>query len=425
MPLWTIMAREILHRKLTFLLGLIGVAAAVALVIGVLTSVELHDVRAETLISQKEAERKASMARLQAEVKRAMHRLGYNAIVLPKDQPLGDWYAEDYATKTMPEEVASALAETEGLVDRYLPRLRQKLKWQEHAWTVIVVGVGRERILDDSVCEDEPLVEAIEDGTCRVGSELHHALDLDPGDEITLRGRRLRIVECDEALGTKDDITIWVNLDDAQKLLDKPGRINEILVVEHLSVWGNLPEVRRRMARVLPDCQVIEIASETMSRAHARIETAEEARATAEREREQRADLQRQRRRVLMTLVPAALLASAVWIGFLMYLNVKERVVEIGALMAIGFAPGKVRRLVISKALLLGAAGAAVGFLLGTGIALTMDSVAQADVSLRIPTLLKYAGLALSIGLTACILGSWIPARSAAATDPAEVLRGE
>jgi ABC-type antimicrobial peptide transport system permease subunit len=122
--------------------------------------------------------------------------------------------------------------------------------------------------------------------------------------------------------------------------------------------------------------------------------------------------------------LPAALLASAVWIGFLMYLNVKERLVEIGALMAIGFAPGKVRRLVLSKALLLGAAGAVVGFALGTAIAMVTDSSHQ-GVGPGLPTLFKYGCLALSIGVVACILGSWIPARAAAATDPADVLREE
>ena len=69
---------------------------------------------------------------------------------------------------------------------------------------------------------------------------------------------------------------------------------------------------------MLPDCQVVEIASETLSRAHARIKVAEEAQAAVEQEREKRALLQAERRSAMTKLVPLGFLACAVWIGFLM-----------------------------------------------------------------------------------------------------------
>ena len=131
------------------------------------------------------------MAGLRSDLKKAMQRLGYNAIVLPKDQPLGDWYAEDYAANTMPESWAPRLAGTQELVDRYLPQLRQKLKWEERQWTILVVGVGQERILDTSVGEGTPLAGAIPRGSCVVGYELHHALGLKTGAGNHRPGPRL------------------------------------------------------------------------------------------------------------------------------------------------------------------------------------------------------------------------------------------
>jgi hypothetical protein len=201
MSIWTLMIREIAYRKLNFVLALVGVAAAVGLLIGVLTCLHLHDARSEEIVARQQAETGATMAALKADVKRAMHRLGYNAIILPKDQSLGDWYAQDYASRTMAESWASRLADTKDLVDRYLPRLRQKLKWDEKQWTIIVVGVGHERVLDTSVCEVATLVDTIPRGSCVVGYELHDALSLGGGDEIAIRGRTFRVSRCAEESG--------------------------------------------------------------------------------------------------------------------------------------------------------------------------------------------------------------------------------
>jgi ABC-type lipoprotein release transport system permease subunit len=425
MSIWSMMLHEIAYRKLNFLLGLTGIAAAIALLVGVLTSLQFHAVRSDEFVSRKEEETKAVMAALRSDLRKAMQRLGYNAVVLPKDQSLGDWYAEDYAANTMPESCASRLAETRELVDRYLPRLRRKLKWEERQWMILVVGVGQERILDTSVAEGTPLAAAIPPGSCVVGYELHNALGLKAGQEITILGRAVRVEKCEEELGTKDDISIWMPLADAQALLHKPGVINEIMIVEHLSLWGDLAEVRRRMAGVLPNCQVVEIASETLSRTHARIKIAEEAQAAVAQERERQALLYAERRRAILKLGPLGFLACAVWIGFLMYLNVRERAPEIGVLRAVGFRAGDVRALVLSKACLLGAAGGLVGFAFGTAAVMLLEVRVQAGSALGRGIALEPLALAEALGVAVCLVGSWLPARAAAAMDPAEVLHEE
>lgn len=425
MSIWRMMIREIAYRKLNFVLGLVGVSAAVGLLLGVLTSLHVHDARSEEIAARKEAETEATMAALGSDVKKAMQRLGFNATILPKDQSLGDWYALDYATKTMPESWASRLKATVDLVDRYQPRLRQKIEWEEKQWTILVVGLGAEDVLDTSVCEAAKLVDPIPPHSCVVGYELHNALGLRPEDEITILGRVFRIAKCEKELGTKDDITIQMNLADAQELVEKPGSINEIMFVEHVSVWGNLAEVRRKLADVLPGCQVVEIASETLSRAHARIKVAEEAKASVEREREKRALLRAERMSAIIKLVPLGALVCACWIGLLMYQNVKDRAMEIGSLMAIGFRAGDVRTLVVSKAALLGLAGGFAGFLIGTGVAVLLALRGGNGLGMGFATAVRYFGLALGAGVVTCLLGSWLPARAAAATDPAEVLREE
>lgn len=422
MSTWSMMVREIAHRKLNFLLGLAGVVAALALLVGLLTSLDLHVLRSDALILRKEQETQDVMAGLRADLRTSMQRLGYNGLLLPKEQSLGDWYAEDYAVHTLPESRARRLDGTRELVDRYLPRLRRKLVWEENRWTILVVGVGQERVLDTSVADPVALAPPLPARGCAVGYELHQALGLEQGQEITIQGRPFRIAQCEPEAGTKEDITIRLNLAEAQQLLNQPNAINEIAVVEHLSVWGNLAEVRRRVAEVLPECQVVEIASETLSRAHARVKVAQEAQTAVAQEREKRALLQAERRSAMFQLLPLGFLVCAVWIAVLMYLNVRDRAAEIGVLRAIGFRSGDVRALVLSKACLLGAAGGLAGFALGTTVALLLEFQHASGARLAWGMALQQLAVAEALGVAACVLGSWLPAHVAAALDPAEIL---
>ena len=367
MSIWIMLVRELTHRWLNTLISLAGVAGASGLLAGVLTSLDIHTMQSEAIVRRHLAKTHSELEELRTEVRGAMHHLGYNAIVLPREQSLGDWYADDYASKLMPESHGGRLAVTKGLADRYLPRLRRKIKWPETNFTAIIVGVGEEVVLDTSTGSDAPLVDPIQGGHCVVGYELHQALDLEPGKTITISGSEFIIERCAEELGTKDDITLWLTLMDAQQLLGQPKQINEILMVEHLDVWGRLAQVRRRTAAVLPDCQVVEMASETMSRAHARVKVAEEAEAAVEQERQRQASLAHERYRSVATFFPLCALVAAIWVAILMYLNVTDRAQEIGVLIAQGFGPRAVQSLFVSKAVLLGLFGGITGYICGAG----------------------------------------------------------
>ncbi len=424
MSIWNMLLREIAHSRLNTLIGLLGVSSAAASLVGVLLSLEIHAARSEAIVDQKQAETRAAKEAFESDVKNAMHRLGYNAIVLPVDQSLTDWYADDYAQKTMPEAWCARLEQTDQLVDRYLPRLRRKITWTENQWTVIVVGVGKERILDTSVSSDATLIGAVSPGCCRVGYELHRARDLRPEDVITIQGSEFTIEKCEKESGTEDDITLWLNLADAQQLAGQPGKVNEILLVEHLSVWGHLAEVQRRIANVLPQCQVVEFASETLSRAHARVKVAEETQIAIQHERQRGAMLRAERDRIVRSFVPLGMLVCAIWVAIQMILNVRDRTQEIGVLMAQGFRRGAVRFLVLSKATLQGIAGGAIGFAVGATAAVVWGNDTTFS-SLKFATAVEYLCLAVAMSAVACLLGSWLPASLAVRTDPAVVLRYE
>lgn len=423
MSIWAMMGREIAYRKLNFLLGMIGVVVAIGILASILTSLSVHEARSDQIVAEKEKETEAARAALASDVRKAMHHLGYNAVVLPRDQSLGDYYAEDYAAQTMPESWAERLAGTKQVVDRYLPRLQRKVNWRERNWTILIVGIGNEHILDTSVSDDTPSVENISSGDCIVGHELAAALDLKPNQEIDILGESYRIAECRKELGTKDDITIWMALSDAQDLLGLTNQINEIAVVEHLSVWGQEEEVQRAVAEVLPQCQVVEVKSQTDTRAHARVKVAEEKEASLAEERAKQAALRVERLRMLAKLVPLGSVLCAVWIGLLTYSNVRERREEMGVLLAIGFPMAMMRRLLLAKAVLLGAVGGLMGFVVGAGLALWSDSGGAGWPPFDAATMIVSLVFSVGLGTLVSLFGSWVPILSAAATDPAMVLQ--
>ena len=77
--------------------------------------------------------------------------------------------------------------------------------------------------------------------------------------------------------GNQDDITLWINLREAQQILGKEGRINAIQALECNCAADRLGQIRDDIGRVLPDTQVIEFSSQALARAEARNRAAAEA----------------------------------------------------------------------------------------------------------------------------------------------------
>jgi len=113
------------------------------------------------------------------------------------------------------------------------------------------------------------------------------------------------------------------------------------------------------------------------------------------------------------------IVGCVVSIGFLAFSNVRQRTAEIGILRAIGFRSRQILSIFLGKAVLVGLAGAAVGYLSGLAIGARWSGLSLSGELFR-PSLLT-ATLILA-PLLAC-LASWIPAMLAARQDPAIVLQ--
>jgi len=398
MTLPRLVIREIGYRKLNFALALLSVAMAVGCLVGVLTVLRGHDIRTA-----------ATMAKLEDDIRREMKQLGFNVRILPKGQNLEDLYARDYASKFMPEDYVHKLANSRIMTIRHLlPSLRQKIQWPEqNGRVVILVGVRGEVPLIHRTPKS-PILHPVPPGSVVVGHLLHRGLGLKVGDTITVMGAKFKVHKLQPETGTKDDITLWVNLDEAQALLGKKGLINEILALK-CHCMGDTPiaNIRAEIQRVLPDTQVVEFASKALARARARDSAAAAAALT-----------RRQLEHFAAWLVPLVLAASMVWVGFLAFTNVRDRLPEIGILRAIGLRSGQIFLLFIAKALILGLLGAVVGYLAGFlggvgWVGLPASQVFE-------PTALV---LALAVAPILSALAAWLPATVAARQDPATILR--
>ncbi|MCB1098370.1 MAG: hypothetical protein KDN22_22545 [Verrucomicrobiae bacterium] len=417
MSLLSLVLQEIRHRKGNFLLGVLSVAIAVLCICGTVLGLRSHDRVTESLTGAMEAATQKEMAKLEDEIRKSMKGLGFNIFIYPDGQDMSEVYSQGYASKTMPESYVQTLADSNiVVVNHLLPQLTKKVKWPERERTVLLIGVRGEVPIAHRDPK-KPLIEPVEPGTLVLGYELAKSLSLNPGDEVALLGRSFRIAKCHPERGSIDDISIWLNLAEAQHLLDAEGQINAILALEcNCASLDRLGEIRKEVAQILPGTQVIETESKALARAEARNLASRTAKTQLAALQADRASLRAGRERLAAWLSPLVALGSMAWIAFLTFSNVRERLTEIGTLRALGVTSPKILTAFLSRAAITGLAGVALASAL---LVIAQFSPELIQVNL---TASEWLILATGAPLLACI-AAWLPALHAAATDPAQLLR--
>ncbi len=420
MSIWRLVAKEILHRRLSFCLGLVSVAVAAGSLVGALTLLRAHDIRTEEIVARKQAQTEEKMRELEDDYRKIMKKMGFNIAILPRGQ-VSEFWEKDFASRYMPEEYVDKLANSRIMTVRHLlPSLQEKVKWPERERTIILVGVRGEVPL---IHRDPkmPILEPVPLGGMVVGYELHRSLKLSAGDRVRLLGREFAVKKLHGERGTKDDITVWINLEEAQELLGRKGLINGILALQCFCYGrGEAGKVRAEVTRILPDTEVIEFASKILVRAEARERAAVAAKEAVDAEKRTRARLRGEREAFAAILVPVIILGAAAWVGILSFINVRERRGEIAVLRALGLRSRQILFIFLLKAALLGLFGALLGCAGGFIVGAVRGELPWGE--LFDPWL-----AALVVGFAPLLSGlaSWLPAMIAAQQDPAAVLSEE
>lgn len=426
MTLWNLVAGEIGYRKLSFVLGCLSVAIAVGAVTGSGALLRGHDRRTEQLVEQKEARTRAELARMEDDYRVILKRMGYNTLILHRDQDLGELHAQGYPTVTMPEAYVERLAQG-GIetLNHLLPVLQKRVRWPETGETILLAGVCGQIRVAGRRGDQAPILAPIPSGRVALGRALAKRVDKTAGETVTLMGESFVVERVEAARGTAEDMAIWVDLAKAQKWLNEPGRINGILALECVCHADSLGLITAEVTKLLPDTQVFEFTSKVRGRAEARQRAAETRLATLAAEQEQRQRLRGERERLAAVLIPLAVAGSALWIVLLAYSNARARRSEIGMLRAVGVRQRQILALFLSKAALMGAAGSLAGIAAGVaagawaaGIRLAGGAAWELAGGWRLGWFFLL-GVALSCG---AVLG---PALLAARRDPAEVMGEE
>jgi len=480
MTTMNLMLSEMRFRWLNSVLTLGAIVAAATLLVGGPTLIAGYNARTNQLLADKEAEltgqldqqkrqqadeleaerlrlqekletlqdeRDAVLAEMDKKTKRLMRDIGFNVKIYHEDTDMVQFHSELQAVD-MPEDYVHKLGSSEEItkVRHIVATLQEKYKWNDR--TVIVMGI-LPSVVQAHLEKKPPMGYRIEPGTVYMGHEI--AGDRKEGDRIVLGEQSFRIAKILPEQGTKEDIMIAMELHDAQKVLGKEEKINQILALGCQCEFERLPEIRAQLQKVLPDTQVTEFRSIAIARAEQRKLVAEKraaliARTKADHERileEQRqhnaqmiaqkekdnqqtlAGIAAQRREIESTLItmfnvlaPLVVLICTMWIGLLAWNNVRERQPEIGILRALGKGSGSIAALLLGKAALLGLLGGLIGCGLGYLIAAGFGSQAMQTALLWLVVTVVGAPLV-------ALLATYLPAVFAMRQDPAIVLRDQ
>ena len=353
--------------------------------------------------------------------------LGANILVLPKSATLENYYSADMQGEEFPEEYVNRLAKSnlQG-VDNLSPKLsvpvelqgrrftltgilpksefQAKALWQaagvfsRHQGCAKVVQVpGLTPVEPKETLVRKRVIENLSDSEALVGAEVAGSLRVKVGDSLSLMGKSFKVATILPQTGTVDDSRIFAHLHTVQKLAGKGERaVNVIEIVgccEQISK-GLAPKING----LLPEAKVVTIG--------------------------QVVDTQIKTNRMMSNLstvfLAVIVLVGGASIANYMYGNVHERRREIGTLMALGAGSGFVLKMFLMKALILGLAGGAGGYVLGTVLAMVLGPKLAGITVLPMPTLIIWA---LVISVVIAVVASYFPARRAAHLDPCSTLQ--
>lgn len=376
--------KEIVHRKVNFLLSLLAVVTAVALFVAFFTTGE----------------------GAKRETTRLMRDLGFNVRIVPKETDMEAFWASGYSAHTMPEEYVQRFANQDNIAfNHLLATLHHKGEWNGR--TIIMTGLASGEVIAPGRAKSVmSTTYAVEPGTVFIGHEVGRADGLKAGDTMELEGRSFIVKKRLTETGTADDIRVYLNLADAQSLLGLEGLINELKALDcmcNIPGKDTLEVLRDEIERLLPETKVIQIRDIAVAREKQRLMS----------------------ERYFALIVPLVIIVAAAWIGALAAMNVRDRRSEIGVLRALGHGSERIAALFLGKAIIVGLLGALIGYALGTWVALEFGArVFQltAGKLAAIPWLL-FASLAAAPAFAA--LSSFIPAMMAVTQDPAQTLREE
>jgi putative ABC transport system permease protein len=431
MNIWKIIKSELSHKKAGFIMGVLSLMVATAGFVATFTLLKGDELATEQKFMEKEKELREEMVQLEDDYRIIMRNMGYNVLILNKEQSIPELEKNGFATTYLDYEDAWVVAES-GIktLNHLMPVLQEKIFWKEKNREIFLAGIpgqvpvySKPGHLTDDFEYRSPIMERVPDGKADLGEEVAVSLNLRPGDKIVIGGVEFEVNRVYSRRGTRDDLTVWVPLGDAQKILGRPGKINGILALECVCAIDELGQLKSEMSAILPHARVFEFSSLIAARADVRKRASELHEEVLFAEIMHQAKLRREKERLASVLVVLLIAAASVWIFVSILNNVRERKHETGILRAIGFSRVQVLQIFLGKSAIMGIIAGVAGCLLGVAVGLYFGGAEGGTFSelVSLPVVLLGLLLAPVLALTA----GFLPSVMAAGQDPAVILSEE
>ena len=423
MSVLQLMFAEIRYRWVNFVLSVAAVAVASALFALAPSIIRGYADDTNTRLAAMEEETQERLAKLDKATKRIMRDLGVNLRIVHQDTNMGDLYT-DFVARDFPENYVDKLAEAKSIetIVHLIATIQERIQWENRK--IFLVGM-RPVVTQSQKNEEKPhMIKPVPPGKVMVGHEL--GVGRKVGETLTINGHEFQIAQILPEYGEQRDVQLLLDLNDAQKVLEKEGRINQIMALNCKCKGDRLSLVRAELEGVLPDTKVTEHRTRAEAREIQRDKVADAAKKEMAALKDNRATTQ-QWLTVLMTLLaPGIVVAAAVIVGLLSWLNVRDRQHEIGVLRAIGKGGGELATLLLTRLLITGV----VGGLIGVGLCYLMLSVApnvihadSADIAWDLvrPSV-GIVALTIAFAPVISLMAGYLPVLIALRRDPAAAL---
>ena len=410
---------EIRYRKFNFALSLMAVAAATTLFVAGPTIVSGYRQQSETKLDEMEVGLKKRLDAMNKKTKRLMRDLGVNLRIVHKDTNMGNLYS-NFAAVDFDEGSVEKLAKAPSIdrIVHLVATLQHKIKWKDRS--ILLVGTLAKRTQSQKNAEKPHMVRDLQRGTVIVGSELGSVAK--EGEEIEIRGVKLTVASVQKEYGGIRDIQLMMHLRDAQQILKKPGKINQIMALNCKCHGDRISAVRKELEGVLPQTKVTEHLTRATIREKQR-DLVEKNRREQIQEAKEQNDATLNSQNLLWSITTIIVVfATIVFTGVLSWLNVQQRRSEIGVLRALGKGTSTVVAILLGKSLLFGLAGGIIGCGLGTLVAQAVgNSYWEISTTLLFPHWSILVGTLLGAPIVAA-MASYLPTLVAVNQDPAVIL---
>ncbi|MFF3540601.1 ABC transporter permease [Streptomyces platensis] len=259
---------------------------------------------------------------------------------------------------------------------------------------------GRGPAAGDEIALDEATAKA---SGRKIGDSVRLATD---GPVLTKK--LVGIVSTDDPQVTAGGSLTLFDTATAQKLFLHPGQFDELVIAA--ASGADQEALTDKVSEVLPKDRATATSGTVLAAEQSRMVASQNEALT----------------QTLLTFAGIALFVGVFIIANTFTMLISQRSREIALMRAIGASRRQVVRSVLAEAALLGLISSAVGFALGTGLAVGLRAVLEANGAgfPDGPVVISPAAVlsALGVGVVVTVLAAWLPSRKAAKIAPVEAL---